>query len=43
MVPLNDLAKVLLLPLHPLKTLENILPVANTNNPTVFTNSPARR
>ena len=43
MVPLNDLAKLLLVPLHPLKTLENILPAANTNNPTVFTNSPARK
>ena len=43
MAPLNDLAKLLLVPLHPLKTLEKMLPAANTNNPTVFTNLPARR
>jgi len=43
MEPANDLAKLLLVPLHPLKTLENLIPAANTNTPTVFTNSPGRR
>lgn len=43
MSPINDLAKLLLVPLHPFKTLENLIPAANTNNPTVFTNSPGRK
>jgi hypothetical protein len=43
MTPLNDFAKLLLAPLHPFKTLEKMLPPANTNHPTVFTNSPARK
>ena len=29
--PANDIAKVLLAPLHPIKTLEHILPAGNTN------------
>ncbi len=43
MAPLNDVAKLIMAPLHPFKTLENLIPAANTNNPTVFTNSPARK
>ena len=35
--PMNDLAKLLLAPLHPVKTLENILPAGNTNS------APARK
>jgi hypothetical protein len=39
--PLNDLAKVILAPLHPIKTLENILPPVNSPNPA--TNAPPRK
>jgi len=42
MAPANDIAKVLLAPLHPLKTLEGILPVGNTNA-AISTNAPGRR
>ena len=43
MEPLNDLAKILLAPLRPLKTLENLLPGPGTNTATVFTNTPGRK
>ncbi len=38
----HDISKLLLAPLHPIKTLENILPAGNTNSTTI-TNAPARR
>jgi len=43
MAPYHDISKLLLAPLHPIKTLEGILPVGNTNSPTISTNAPARR
>jgi hypothetical protein len=42
MTPLNDIAKLILAPLHPIKTLEHILPVGNTNA-VASTNAPAKR
>jgi len=43
MTPYYDISKLLLAPLHPIKTLENILPVGNTNASSSFTNAPARK
>ncbi len=43
MQPLYDISKLLLAPLHPFKTLQNIFPIGNTNSPGSFTNAPPRK
>jgi hypothetical protein len=43
MTPLYDISKLLLAPLHPIKSLEAILPAGNTNSSSTVTNAPGRK